>query len=120
MIALINFIGLWLLNFWSFSGGVRSSQYAETVPAHNPGISGSGEADPHQREAHGPSPCPTVVRRDPASIAMGRPARTLFRRTTPPARILRGALGRASRHDPRLKRARGHCQPVNFEDREGA
>jgi hypothetical protein len=32
MIALISFMGVWLLNFASFSGGDRSSQYAETVP----------------------------------------------------------------------------------------
>jgi hypothetical protein len=42
MIALISFIGLWLLNFSSFSGGDRSSQYAETVPT------------PATRSFHGP------------------------------------------------------------------
>ena len=44
MIALISFIGLWLLNYSSLSGGDRSSQYAETVPARRPGESGAGGA----------------------------------------------------------------------------
>jgi hypothetical protein len=48
-----------------------------------PGEFGACATGPHQREAPGTPPCPTVVRGDPSSIAMASPLRTPFPSTAP-------------------------------------
>src|SRR5512135_397490 len=64
MIALISFIGLWLLNSCVLSGGDRSSQYAETVPTPAVGqISRPSALLPHQLGAPPCPGCAPVVRR---------------------------------------------------------
>jgi hypothetical protein len=78
--------------------------------AREPGEFGAGRGRSHQREAPGFPSCPTVVRRDPASIAMGRPARTLFRLacgTTLDLFLGRGSVYKGNAGTP------GHAQTRN-------
>lgn len=80
--------------------------------ARGPGEFGTGGACPHQLVAPGTPLCPTVVRGDPASIAMGRPQRTLFRLAGGPARGL--FLGGGSVYNEH-RGAPGWAQPGNRE-----
>src|SRR5688572_32296918 len=107
MIALISFMGLWLLECSArLCRPGRRSRYAENVPGRSHPLFPGIPQPPHQPGAYRDPPCPPLVRADPchssqgtATVATSTTTTTARISTSRPARI----MSRSEEHTSELQ-----------------